>query len=264
MSDFILEFPLPFKTKNQKVALLQEIIRRKCAGLLRENGFVSYANEDLSWYRIVGDEVLHTVYFYSAHPRLPLILWFEFGCHPLFLEPEFPYPFTHQSKSYYACAETQEDIYKTFPLKPALEVNENRLTCSLPNEGEAVILEKYVLPLLDGVRTEEMAYRRHKELVIKRCYEFGESICVQNAWGATICFAEEAIYMGDEEMYPLCEALAIERKESGVYSAYDAKKLLHAEQILEYFKTGDRAKYIQLLEDRKQSNLNMLKKKLKL
>ena len=140
MTEFV--FPPPFKTKKQKVELLQEIVRPKCADLLRAHGFVSYKNEDLSWYRIFNGEVLQAVYFYSTNPSVPLMLRFSFGCHPLFLEPPIPHAFSNKGKNFRAPLTMFESIYWTVSLPPALETNKNRLTCSLPNEGEAEIIEK--------------------------------------------------------------------------------------------------------------------------
>jgi len=262
MSDYHFYLIPPFKTKNQKKEMFQEIIRPKCADLLRENGFVSYKNEDLSWYRITGGELLQTVYFYSEFSRMPLVLCICFGCNPLFFEPYIPHPLTVDSKSYRSPSEVIESVYSTFSLKRNMEMRNNRLMLSLPNDGEVEILEKHLLPLLNEVQTEEMAYTRQKERLIKRCLKIGDSVCLRKAGGASFCFAEEAVYIGDEEMYPMCKELAIQQIELPVWCDFDAKMLLHAEQMLEYFETGDRARYMQIMEERKQNTLKLLKKKL--
>ena len=255
MAEFV--FPAPLLTKKQKVELLQEIIRPKCAELLRENGFVSYKNEDLSWYRIFNGEVLQAVYFYSGSPRVPLMLRFVFGCHPLFLEPLIPHPFSDNGRKLRTPNEMFEMLHWSFSLNLALKMNENGLILSLPNHGEAVMIEKYLLPLLNKVKTEKMAYERHKEIIYKSRAKTGLPYSNQ----VPFRLAEEAVYMGDEELYPLCRESAL-REQEYILCDYDALMKVYADQMLEYFETGDRAKYMQLMEERKQNTLKLLKKKL--
>jgi len=256
MSEFYLPLIPPFKTKKQKMALLQEIVCPKCADLLRANGFVCYKDEDLSWYRIAGGCVLQVIFFYSTCIRLPLQLRIGFGCYPLMFEPPIPHPLSDKGRKYRAPIEMFESPYWTFPLNPALQMHENRLIFSLPNNGEAEIIGRYLLPLLNEVQTEELAYKRQKERVIKNFSELG------HPGGISFCFAEEAVCIADEEMYPLCKELALLGKDFCIECEFDAKMQLHAEQMLEYFETGDRAKYMQLMEERKQNTRKLLKKKL--
>ena len=265
MSDeFYLPLIPPIKTKRQKMELIQEIVRPKCADLLRANGFVSYKNEDLCWYRIIGGELLQAVYYFSTCSRVPLMLRSYFGCHPLFFEPPIPHPVATK-RGFVPSRVMFDSIYwllgchlatnrSSDPvLHPALKLRENRLIYALPDDRDAAVLEKYVLPLLDEVRTIEMAYTMHKK---ENYLNFVPTDFIP------FLLAEEAIYMGDEELYPLCIKIAKEIQSNMLICTQDPEMKIHADQMLEYFETEDRARYMQRMEERKQNTLKLLKKKL--
>lgn len=73
-----------------KKAHLQKWSRTYFADHLRELGFVSWRGEDLSWYKLVGGEVLLTVYLFDSFGYLPMMPCLSYGTHAAFVKPESP------------------------------------------------------------------------------------------------------------------------------------------------------------------------------
>ena len=60
------EYYVPKYTRKDKKEMIQRCARGIYAEKLRNAGFVSYKGEDLSWYKVVGKDVIHSVYIFSS------------------------------------------------------------------------------------------------------------------------------------------------------------------------------------------------------
>ena len=90
----ITNFPLlPINKKEH----LQKWANTYFADHLRELGFVSWRSENLSWYKLVGGEVLLTVYLFDSFGYLPMMPCLSYGTHAAFVKPEMPHKVTERS-----------------------------------------------------------------------------------------------------------------------------------------------------------------------
>ena len=72
---------------------MQRCARGIYAEKLKKAGFISYNGDDLSWYRVINNEILNTVYLFSSLNMFsitPLRMEVGYGMHPLFIPAPIP------------------------------------------------------------------------------------------------------------------------------------------------------------------------------
>ena len=69
-------------TWKQKVEVISQFVQENYTGLLRQEGFVSYQDKGLSWYK-VDNGLLYTIHLMSIWPR-PFDIRIRYAVHPLF------------------------------------------------------------------------------------------------------------------------------------------------------------------------------------
>ena len=131
--------------------------------------------------------------------------------------------------------------------------------------------DEKLLPLFNQVKTVEDCYQIHKADKLKIPSE--ELL----KWKTSREFVEEVLYVGDEELYPLCEhtvtkELASCRRDVAnkafCWTAQMKRSIAHAEDELPYWELletaffhNGRDAYLKVLGQRKEKTINFLKKK---
>lgn len=179
-------------TKKDKEMLphVQGYVRAVAADRLRRDGFVSFKERDCAWYRVVNNEVIQTLYFFTKFPYIPIILNVGYGIHPLYVEPFYP------SGVNYVRISNDEVMRETL----IMSAKSNRsyssdIMVECPNDeykGFDIIEE--ILQKMDSVNTAEKAYLNHKAR-----YERAGTY-----WAASMDFFDEAIRYNDTDIFELC------------------------------------------------------------
>ena len=239
--------PLPIDKK----AHIQKFARTYFADHLRDLGFVSWRGEDLSWYKLVGGEVLLTVYLFDTFGMKPMMPVLTYGMHAPFVKPEMPQKVTMREAGF--VTETMNFMYFDNPMRqmaPDIQVMATDTA-----DGGYRKFEETVLPILDGIHNLEDAYRPFREYYIDRRVELMQRApqYADRQVFASIDFLDEAIYLNDTEIMELCARdpdlwLSIRRRE--------AKRLQMQKNAL----NGHRDEYLRELELRKNRILRRLQK----
>lgn len=235
----------------------QRYIRAVMAEQLRKEGFVSKNGEDISWYRVINGKTIHAIYFFTRHKQLPMFLNIGYGCHPLFITPEFP-----QSPYFYAMP-GNEVIYPRYPIiKHANQFcysDDILISCPADEYKGSDILENVFLDLQEG-RTERDCYELHKK--------WRSGAITNDIWfDVSPQFVDEVIYWNDEKLFSYCKNYIIGRTgllEKAKERSKLGKKLNTELEYLQILKSalndGKREVHLQLLAQRKLDTVRLLNK----
>lgn len=234
-----------------KKAHLQKWARTYFASHLRELGFVSWRGEDLSWYKLVGGEVLLTVYLFDQFGYLPMIPCLAYGIHAPFVKPEMPMKVTMRSTG--GVSETMSYMYFDTPMRqmsPEIQV----MATDTPDGGYRKFEEK-VLPIFNRIHTLEDAYRPfckyyldRRARLLERAPEYADMQVF-----ASMDFLDEAIWLNDAEMMERCAKDPDLRYPN---RKREARRLQMQKDAL----NGHRDEYLRELEQRRNRYLRKLQK----
>lgn len=194
---------------------------KKCAKEIYEKklidaGFISYNNEGLSWYKVINGCILQSVYLHSPFSGAPLFMEEGYGCHPLFIPAPIPRKVLGESYEDETMLRVRkEPRYRTY--------EGTQVMCRNTEERGAEVLDTDVFPVFRKVRTEEDAYRLHKE----RCMEITELTNRrypenQVKFIGSELLIDEAIYFNDVYIQKLAANELIMKK-----SLWKMKKVCH-------------------------------------
>lgn len=247
-------FPRIISSKGKKEHM-QRYAKRFFAEKLLAHGFVSYQDENLSWYRVINGEVLQSVYLFTAFSMDPILPFIGFGMTPLFVEVPLP-----QEVCVRGGLGNDERMTIVCMDPPRQQVAEDiwvQSTCS--EECGAEKLDEEVFPILDRIHSISDAYEFYKSRYFdtaRLCREKGldDQIWVSDQ------FVDIAIYLDDKEMYPYCQKRiehTMDLASSGYYRTMrDIERInLRYHAVVE----GDRDMYLVELELRKKSFRTKLK-----
>ncbi len=245
-------------SKKEKKEQMQKYARRFFAEKLRAHGFVSYQNEDLSWYRVVNGEVLQSVFLFTAFRMDPLLPFIGFGVTPLFIEAPLP-------QDVYIQGGLGNDELMTIVCMdpPRHQVAEDIWVQSTwSDECGAEKLDEEVFPVLDRIHTISDVYDFHKSRYLKmaiRNQEAGLGDTVQ----VSQYFVDMAIFLNDKEMYPYCQKRIEQMMEWVPRGKYWTKRdAERTQQRYHAVVNGEREAYLRELENRKVRYVKELDKKL--
>ena len=236
---------------------VQRYIRATVSDRLREQGFVSKDNDDIHWYRVVNGEVVHAIYFSTAHTWLPVTLDIGYGCHPLFITPQFP------SSPYVRYAPGNEVSYPRYILlAPHCNIcysEDILVTCP---EDESVVHDilTNIFSVLNSVVSPRDCYDLHKE--------WRKGQIENNLWiDVSPWFVDEVVFWEDWELYPFCQ-LYIQREEILLQNALKknpkSKQFIEELEYLQILKRsiidGQRDVHMRILEKRKKITIKLLER----
>lgn len=235
---------------------------KKCAKEIYEKklineGFISYNNEGLSWYKVINGCILQSVYLHSPFSGAPLFMEEGYGCHPLFIPAPIPRKVLGESYEDETMLRVRKELrYRTY--------EGTQVMCRNTEERGAEVLDTDVFPVFRKVRTEEDAYKLHRE----RCMETiawynkrnpGEPLqIIGSEW-----LADEAIYFDDNEMQRMMIDQLIYQREcmkSGDMMSTPTKREWYQKRI-EAIQDGAREPFLMMLEARKKRFIRDLERK---
>ena len=187
----------------------QRYIREVFASRLREEGFSSYKGDDIHWYRLINNEVVHAVYFTTRHAALGAFMTIQYGCHPLFIPPIF------QKSPYLSSEPGYEQMLHRIP-EPVPNSTEDgiigthlwgeynrpyRYPDSLimcpDNDNKGLDVLEMIFPVIDAIKTPDACYEMHKKMR-KRQIENDSSMTMSSY------FVDEMLFWEDHEVYEYC------------------------------------------------------------
>ncbi|MBQ4550749.1 MAG: hypothetical protein IJA49_06620 [Oscillospiraceae bacterium] len=236
--------------KTQSEADLSKWAKSFFYDKLTAQGFVSYQDKGLSWYKVVDNTILQTVYLFSdSYMMLMPVL--GFGCHPLFINAPLPHKL-HESVTPYEEVIRRVKRFET----PKVMFADCPVMYPKTPEGGAELLDSIVFPHFAGLKTEGDAYRVHRDSVKRRLDEFlsRKSWEEYNGWAVEKDFVDEVIYMDDQEMLEYCK----HDLELSLYWREKDRKRIEEQRAAVY--DGKRDEFIAMLEKRKRRFVKRLGK----
>lgn len=246
--DMMKVFPLEvFDRKTH----LQQWARAVFSEKLKKAGFISYQNEDLSWYKVINGEVLLTVYLHTFSPVNPLVPAIGYGMHPLFIESPLPQKVSVRG---WVDNEVMARIYFNTP-KIQFDESTYVLCPNTPLRG-AEKLDEVLFPLFSSVHTIRDAYLVYKS----RYLEYAQTTPKSYDWRVrdillTNDFIDMAIYLDDKEMYPIC----LHSLEEKIGWKKEEKR---TQAQIQAIKFGNRNAYLEELDSRRLKLSRKLEDKL--
>ena len=252
---------------------MQRFVREVFSERLRQEGFVSYKDEDVHWYRLVNDEVIQAVYFVTRHTTLHTTVDIYYACHPLYIPPILQKsPYMYSLPGY---EQMDDSIPETVPgstpygfeslriygmYNRPYRIPDVLITCPQDKNNGLDVLEK-LFPVLDSITTPYDCYLMHKK---RRAREIESA----NFWNMSSYFVDEVLYWEDETLYPFCRtyvedtAVCFEnlRAEKKLTRREDQELLLRLQRLKAVFHDGSLLAYKEELINREHKNLYLLQK----
>ena len=251
----------------------QRYIQEVMADRLQQAGFVSRKGEGINWYRIVNEEVIQTVYFRTTKKYVPVWLEIGYGAHPFFIPPlVHKGPHLGGNLGY-------EQYYKVIPKLPPVTEGHDIQASVLWKESNCIfrrpdvmvlcpadeykgrdILEQ-VLRMLEPLQSSRSCYEAHK------CWREKQ---IENGQFLTMSpyFVEEVIYWDDRPLLPYCltyisamiNLFENAEKTGKFFYKSHAEHLRQLRDLRKYVEPYRREEYLQILKEREESVLALLKK----
>ena len=249
--------------KNQKQILnnyAKRYISEVMADQLTARGYVSRNNEGIHWYRVINGDLLQAVYFYSQWAKLPLLLGVGYGCHPLFVAPEYPNSI-HIGTMRRSVEALNPGRMLFKQINRATYADDIAVTCPDDEFCGADILSD-ILQSMDGIHNIEASYVIHKQAHINVMHHLG--LPDRNAFRhISTDFMDEAVYFDDRELYPAC-IMRITNELDRYERAQKVRKLHYTEmadvEALVRLKAaiidGNREPHIHYLQMQQQKNIS--------
>lgn len=260
---------------NELFKKVQEYTRAVMVDRLCQEGFASYDGEDIHWYRLVNNDVVHAVYFARTRSCSGFSgkLDMRYGCHPLFIPPIL------QKSPHISVGPGNEQMYDIIPeLIPGSTPHGIQRTWiygelntvnsesglrqkNIEQQNHAVSVLEKVLSVLNNAQTPRDCYDIHKE--------WRASQIQNNSWlSTTPYFVDEALYWDDRDMYPFCRSYVFgmanhlrESKNRGLLKRkIDTETLAQLEVLENVFTHGHRDAYVETFHGREQKTIRLLKK----
>lgn len=226
---------------------------------LKNMGFVSYNNECTSWYRIINNEIINSVYLFSSMGHAPLLMEIGYGIHPLFIPAPIP------QKLIFTGSHNDEIMREVRGQFKYSLYQGTSVMCHNTEERGAELLDTEVLPIFMKAKTELDAYIIHRNLFFNKINsrnneknKFEIQVAV-SGW-----FADEAIYFGDIDTQMIIIKQLIWQKEcmerGDMHSGCEKLKWQNARiSAIQY---GEIDNFLTMLEARRRRFIKDLDRKL--
>lgn len=251
----------PNKLTSYATQYISEVFENR----LREEGFVCPDDNLLCWYRARNRELINSLIFSTKFSRLPSYLDIVYGIHPFFIKPVYNRR-AYENKIIDPVRYRRQSIRGMIP-------NSFSGYCpftssAYPDRGFST-LENIVLPTMNRIQTIEDCYAWHKEYIYGIRNDTGGKPQQPDMDYLGHSWMDLLIYVDDKEMYPLQrEAVNTKREHCMWKNIYDPQNMKDADEYLHWLRIesamfgGNRARYLNFLEERKKENIAYLQKKL--
>ena len=237
---------------SDKKAYLQIWARTYFAEHLREKGFVSWRGEDLSWYKLVNNEVLLTVYLFNSSPYWLLHPNLAYGTHAAFVRPAMPESITLRD---FGGPNTEQHSVMFFDTPQRQMSDDIPVMQTDTLDGGYLKFEKMVWPMMSRIKTLEDAYLPFRKRYIKNSQGRGRKYANEFPV-ATLDFMDEAIWLNDKEMMDYC-ANDLKIYYDGTYFRKERPRI---EKQMDAVYYGKRDEYLRYLQQCREKILHKLQK----
>ena len=225
------------------------------ADRLKEEGFVCPNDKLLCWYRVVNNELIQSIYFFSQWSNLPLMMEIGYGIHPTYHKP-------FSSSDVYISNQPYDERFYTVSIGSDLPVqhyspySSEILVYAPISDGRGITtLDHVVLPTMNSIKSVEECYRFHRKMY---CH---------SSFGMSTIMIDEAIQLGNTAAFPNCiraldKMISLYIKDCEQYPSRKEyqDKLQYARHQKAALLTEDRKPYLEILEQCQAKNLQQLKK----
>lgn len=245
---------LPHLPPNKK-ACMQIWARTYFADHLREKGFVSWRGEDLSWYKLVNNEVLLTVYLFNVMPYWLMEPCLGYGTHAPFIRPAMPEKIKLPDCGGF---NTEQHSVMFFDTPKITMSDDIPIMYTATPDGGYRKFEETIWPMMSRIQTLEDAYQPFRKQYVESNEERNRKYpeCAGNFPVATLGFMDEAIWLNDKEMMDYC-ANDLKIFYNG---SYHRKERPRIEKQMDAVYYGKREEYLQYLQQRREKILRKLQK----
>lgn len=244
--------PSFLKNKLIQEAYLSRWAKEYFYDKLTEQGFSSFQDKGLSWYKVINGTFVQTVYLFSGFSGAMLKPDLGFGCHPLFIPAKLPQKIVDPSA--YGWDNVVMSV-KMFPGPFIQHAGSMVLQSTLPQAG-AELLDEIVFPHFSNIHSLEDAYQAHRSYYTEKLDKFllQHSWAEYNGWATCREFVDEVIYMGDWDMLKYCER---DLDLSWCVGAKDRKRVTEQRNAVY---GGERDAFLEMLAKREKRFLTKLEK----
>ena len=251
----------------------QRYVREVMADRLRSEGFVSYKDEDIHWYRLVDNEVIHAVYFITRSTALNSFFDIRYGCHPLFIPPVFQKsPYLREMLGYEQMNDRVPELLSGSTdfgfhglmllglFNRPYRVPDVLINCPRDKHDGLDVLEP-IFPFMDTLRTPNACYKMHKARR-EREIENGNMVSM------SAYFVDEVLFWDDRELHPYCREYIKNRmfrlrylqETGGRSSKLEQQELGRIALLSKVFEEGCQQEYLQTFDERSKRTLELLEK----
>lgn len=225
------------------------------ASRLREEGFAPSSDTLLCWHRIVNNEIVNSIGFFSRWANLPLMLEIGYGIYPLFVKP------FHYSDVYLPNRPWDERFFEVKITEPSVNTfapySSDTMVLSPAEQGRGIsTFDSIILPQMDSVRT------------IEECYRINRKLSQPRPFGMTLTMIDEAILLNDILAHDNCKRavekmLVYYKKQSELYpNQKEYKEALTQIQIQKAALWDKKCEeFLASIQHRKQQNLALMTKR---
>lgn len=249
-------------SKKKRKEQLQRCARAFHADILRGEGFVSYKGDDLSWYRVINNEVLQSVHIFAESLRWPS-LTMGYAAHPLFLLPWLPLGIVPKKTVPWGDELMKIDRY---PHSECIFDEETPISCPRTDKIGAERLADVIFPIFREIHTAKDAYLYHKKVRMQAAAKAGLTLLEVSLSAA---LGDEVVYFEDKELYPACLTTAkrvVETYErriaAGVrpLNSFEIRSYTSRQLHIAAIENGKREEFLQEMELRREQTTKKLKK----
>lgn len=222
---------------------------------LQEEGFSCPDDRLLCWYRVVNNEIINSICFFSSWSNVPISMAIGYGIYPLFVQP-FHYSNVYLSAppndERFYCTHIQEGDVKWFEIYSEYA----QVYCPRTDGRGIGIFNDFLLPQMNAVQS------------VEQCYRINRKLYHGNYAGMSPTLIDEAIYLNDisafdncrranEKLIRLYEKEVIQHPSCKAHRDMLANLQMQKVALLE----NRREDYLLNLERRKKKTIALLEKK---
>ena len=237
---------------------------------LLATGFVCPDDKLLCWYRVQSEDILNSVIFYSPWAKVPLWMNIGYGITPLFEAPIRIQGVHFAERPIEDDRFVEQGIVEDYPINSMhYTYFSDEIWVNAPrHKGRGrYTLDEIIFPKMDQLQTIESVYAFHKHRRLN--HPLAHLASPENKFGVlSKSFINMALWVDDQEIYPYGALRATEAVH--LYQSLCNKhprnlgyqqELAAWQQINTVFASNNRLGYLDVLSERRTSNIHLLKSK---
>ncbi len=214
--------------KDSHLSLIfQQYVRGVFAQRLRQEGFSSINGNDLQWFRLVNQDVVNAIVFFTPWADVPVLPLIGYGIYPTFLNPYIPKKVHITDPNCGWELFTQHQLVESGdePLMTQIYSKDVPVYCPGRDGKGIYTFDEILLPKMEQCQTPMHCYELHKQAYLSKTHYSID----QRFNFLSYEFIEEMIYFDDEEMYPYAQSAIV--KELAAYQEMYAGSKMNKNQM---------------------------------